>query len=886
MFDSPGAAPRILESTHELVSVMDLTGRFRFANLAHRRLLGLLPQDLAGTMVLDLVHPDDRAAAAIGLSDAVAGLGLHGGVPIRLRKADGGWALFQVDGAPLRGRDEQPGIVLVSREVTIETAAGTEEMERISAMLRGQQEASRDGILMVGPGGETLSYNQRFLDLWGLAPADADAGYQARAEKVLALLKVPVETLALIDRIYAEPRAVHELVVEMADGRFLDMHTAPVLGPHSEVFGRIWFYRDVSERVRSDRELKASEERYRRLVELSPNGIGVHQEGALRYINQAGLHLLNVRAEEVLGRNVFAFVHPDDLAAVRRASLGQESDSPGVVEIRLRRPDGVELNVEVASSPTQFDGRPATQTVLHDVTGSRAAERALRESEERYRSLVENAPDPIYVHDGTRIMYANPVAARFLGFGQPRDLVGLDPYEVIRGIDRATFSGRIGRVLAGETLRVTERRFIVFEGREADLEIALSPASFSGQPVVQVMVRDLTELRVAEQQRLALERKLLETQKLESLGVLAGGIAHDFNNLLVAIMGNAGLAMRDIAPESAAALCLHEIEVASQRAADLARQMLDYSGKGRFVIEPINLTEIVREMADLLAVSLPRKATLDCTFSDDLPAVAGDATQVRQVVMNLVINAAEALGEAPGTISLQTGVLLATAGDLAGAHGDAHGPGEYVFVRVTDTGAGMDRDTLARVFDPFFTTKFTGRGLGLAAVLGIVRGHHGAIRVTSTRGKGTTFQLLLPASPSTRAGASPAPVAGPGARFSGRAMVVDDEAPVRNVAARMLERLGLEVATAADGDDALTLLDTTGHFDLLLIDMTMPRVSGEELLAAVRRRGSTVPVIVMSGYSEQDAAARFQGERATRFLQKPFTLQEAESAVAEVLAGS
>lgn len=250
------------------------------------------------------------------------------------------------------------------------------------------------------------------------------------------------------------------------------------------------------------------------------------------------------------------------------------------------------------------------------------------------------------------------------------------------------------------------------------------------------------------EERLTLERKLQETQKLESLGVLAGGIAHDFNNLLVGVMGNAGLALLELPDDSPVRETIEQIEVAAQRAADLTRQMLAYSGKGRFIIQHLDLGKLVQEMSQLLKVSISKNTIVSYEFESNLPKVEADATQLRQVIMNLLINASEAVGEREGHINLSTGVRWVDRKYLASTYLAPDLPeGKYVYLEVTDNGSGMDSETLGKIFDPFFTTKFTGRGLGLAAVLGIVRGHKGALKVTSQPGQGTTFSILLPAVP-------------------------------------------------------------------------------------------------------------------------------------------
>jgi signal transduction histidine kinase/CheY-like chemotaxis protein len=385
--------------------------------------------------------------------------------------------------------------------------------------------------------------------------------------------------------------------------------------------------------------------------------------------------------------------------------------------------------------------------------------------------------------------------------------------------------------------------------------------------------RDVTARLRAEEERRTLERQMLHVQKLESLGVLAGGIAHDFNNLLVSVLGNAGLALAELEPASPARARLTDIEVAAQRAAELTRQMLAYAGRGRFVVQRLNLSEIVSELVTLLRTVVPRTAEIDARLADDLPDVEADASQLRQVVMNLVTNAADAMAGAAGRIEITTGRVFATRDYLAQACiGADVAPGEFVFAQIADTGCGMDQKTLARIFDPFFTTKVTGRGLGLAAVLGIVRSHRGAIAVDSSPGVGTRFRLLLPASAAPLPDRQVPGVISRTALSSGTVLVVDDDDGVRTVATLSLERSGYRVVGACDGEEGVAALrEGRGQFDAVLLDMTMPRLSGADTCQVIRQMQPDLPVVLMSGYTEPDAVARFGPHEVAGFLQKPFS---------------
>jgi len=390
--------------------------------------------------------------------------------------------------------------------------------------------------------------------------------------------------------------------------------------------------------------------------------------------------------------------------------------------------------------------------------------------------------------------------------------------------------------------------------------------------------------------------KLQQKQHLESLGMLAGGIAHDFNNLLTGVLGSASLARQQIARHPAS-VHLKEIENAAERAANLCRQMLAYAGQGRFQSQPLDLSSIVRDEIGALSRTIGAKISVTSDLPAHIPAVDADATQLRQVVTNLLLNASEAIKGDTGTIRVTTSVMVADRSYLATAHlAPELEPGRYVSLTIVDTGHGMNADTLPRIFDPFFTTKFTGRGLGLAAVLGIVRSHRGALWVTSEPGVGTTFRVLLPATsapailPAAPAPARPpapplAPVPQPPrAPATCVGLIVDDESSVRAVATRMLAACGLETLTASSGEEAVAVLEAhPGVISLVLLDLTMPAMNGEETYRRMRAIDRSVPVLLMSGYSEHEASTQFGGQGTSGFIQKPFRLDELKEAIRRVL---
>jgi two-component system cell cycle sensor histidine kinase/response regulator CckA len=401
-----------------------------------------------------------------------------------------------------------------------------------------------------------------------------------------------------------------------------------------------------------------------------------------------------------------------------------------------------------------------------------------------------------------------------------------------------------------------------------------------GRPrFIEGLVVDATDRKAAETRAREFDRQLLETQKLESLGVLAGGIAHDFNNILTAVLGNAALAKLQLPANAPVKPHLDQIETAARRAADLCAQMLAYAGRGTLAPSRVDLSALVRDTAALLEVSIGKGTRLHLHLPVQLPAVQADATQLRQIVMNLVINAAEAIGDRAGAITVSTFTQTVTPADLHRAvqHPELPG-GVYVGLEVRDNGSGIPPETIARMFEPFFTTKFSGRGLGLSAVLGIVRSHRGALFVESEVGAGSRLRLLLPAAhgevPTGLAlGAAGQPASDALPQLQGTILIVDDESAVREMGSMALRHAGLEVMEAADGFQALTLCrDHPEMIDLVLLDLTMPNLSGEETLRRLRMQGAKQKVILMSGYSANEATRRCQQLGAVAFVQKPFEI--------------
>ncbi|MEZ5575655.1 MAG: response regulator [Candidatus Competibacteraceae bacterium] len=508
----------------------------------------------------------------------------------------------------------------------------------------------------------------------------------------------------------------------------------------------------------------------------------------------------------------------------------------------------------------------------------------LEQSRNQFSILFHQAPIGYLALDDVGLIHeANETFCRMVDRNR-NQLLGTPFADCLEGDDRSVFLSRyraffknpIGKNLEALIQSGPDAAFHAhMEG--TIIATSLGRPQRDNHPLLLLTITDISERKRAEERRLQLERQMQQTQKLESLGVLAGGIAHDFNNLLTIILGNTSLALDDLPPLSPAGESLLTIEKTSLRAAELCRQILAYSGKGRFVIDDIRLGNLVGDMFSLLQSSISKKATLNLNLKEPLPPLHGDPGQIRQVIMNLVTNASEAVGDRGGVITISTGLMQCSREYLCEPYlYENLAEGLYVWFEVSDTGTGMDQETQRRIFEPFFTTKFTGRGLGLSAVLGIVRGHKGALKVYSKPGKGTTVKVLFPALAEGKFSAEQgvAPKAGTWSwKGAGTILLVDDEESVRTLGTRMLERIGFKVLVAADGQEALDIYrKRRDEIALILLDLTMPQMDGEATLHELRRIDAKVRVVISSGYTEAEIAPQFAGKPLFGFLQKPYTL--------------
>lgn len=609
----------------------------------------------------------------------------------------------------------------------------------------------------------------------------------------------------------------------------------------------------------------------------------LNRQGEITFINQKGAALLGASPERLIGENWFeCFIVEDERSRVWglfQSLLNDEIQKIDNYQNRIKRIDGQIRHISFNNIiiRDKQDKISAVLSTGNDITSSKSQEELLIQRNLMFSIILDSIDAGITVStlDTHEILFANEYIRRshgdfrgkkcweYLQINQPGPCIFCNNKEIVNqlGEPRGIIINReLKNTISGEWLDTRDQAIRWYDGRIVRLSVATN----------------IQEKKEAERIHQHMTAQLQYAQKLESLGVLAGGIAHDFNNLLMTILGNTGLAMCDLHPTSPAKESLLEIEGAAKRAAELCRQMLAYSGRGRFLIESVDLRELIEEMTHLLKISVSKKAVLKFDFAQNVPKISADATQLRQVIMNLATNASEAIGDMSGLISISTGLMDCDKSYLRSTYlNEDLKEGLYAYIEVADTGIGMGEEVKARLFDPFFTTKFTGRGLGLSAVLGIIRSHHGAIKIYSEINRGTTFKVLFPVSETFDRLIENTLKSENNWRGKGIVLMVDDEESVRSVGKRMLERMGFEVITAEHGREAVSIFKHK-HDQIhgVLMDLMMPHMDGEQAYREMRMIDPNVRVILSSGYNEQDVTCRFLGKSLSGFIQKPYQYEE------------
>lgn len=636
----------------------------------------------------------------------------------------------------------------------------------------------------------------------------------------------------------------------------------------------------VSRRNEAEKKLAKNEARFDRVISGAQLGLW-DLDIAARQVsqNQHSAAMLGYRTEDLepLFETWQKLIHPEDLEPMRKALVDHvEGRSPLYdVEYRIRARDHHWRWLYSRGSVVARDanGNPLKVSGTHlDITARKTAEAEAG----RLMEIIGATTDFVLTTDPKgHVLYANPALLKLLGHPDASALFQR-PLETV-------FKNSAAKILRDDVIPAAlrtnsshgELTLHCVKGREVHVShVTLAHRDEANDTtILSIVMRDITRQKHAEAERIEQERKILQIQKSESLGILAGGIAHDFNNLLATMLGNANLARLDLPANSPIHEPLAQVENAATRAAALCQQMLAYAGRSPLAFEEVDLNALIKETHLLFQVSIGKKIVIDLQLSQPLAPIKAAPAQIQQVVMNLTLNASDAIGDKEGRITIKTTSKHLDSGELSAQFPNfSLPPGSYVLLDVTDTGCGIPPESLARIFEPFYTTKFTGHGLGLAAVAGIVKSHKGAIRVSSAPGQGSSFQILFPDLRCSRPPFASDRQTSENWRGSGIVLVVDDEPGVRTVVSKTIESFGFTTITAADGVEAVERFrEHSDKLQLVLLDLTMPRMNGEETFVAMQQLRPTVPVILMSGFTEKLTLEKFAQTKPAGFLAKPFT---------------
>ncbi len=792
----------------------------------------------------------------------------------------------------------------VELEAEVARRRGAEEMERTHRQRLEVTLASiGDGVVVTDRQARVTMVNGVAAGLTGWRAEDAagqpvESVFRIENEETGATVENPASRAMAQGRIVG--LANHTVLISR-DGvrRCIDDSGSPIVDAAGNVVGAVLIFRDVTEARARDADLRARD----RIIQFSHDAIiACDPERRITFWNRGAEEMYGWTADEARGRVIHELLETRNSKQMAQIDQTLRNEGRWDGELIHCRKDGTEI---VSESRHVFLGDPggAMSGILEinrDITTRKQAEQELRaaaaEAEEGRRTLLalmRHIPEGVAVAEGNDgvIRIVSRHAAELAGKAED-EVKGIPAAQLSRvwGIVRADGStpldGEFPLVRALSAGQVTKNEEWLIKRADGGVVPILCNAGPIRDSAGRIAGGLLAFTDIS--QRKDIERKLRDTAKLESLGVLAGGVAHDFNNLLTGVLGNASLLLDEVPAGSRAWSFAQGIAKSAERAASLTRQMLAYAGRGQFIIEPVDLSNFIRETIPLIEAAIPKNVDVRLSLAERLPLIDADLGQMQQVIMNLVVNAAEAVGREGGWVSVVTRTQEADETYLRSL-GPDHDlrAGFYVALEVEDNGCGMDTDTLSRIFDPFFTTKFTGRGLGLAAVQGIVRAHKGAIRVYSTPGVGTMFRVLLPAA---GAGVHPVPDTDAASalqslRGSGTVLVVDDEEIVRLTAKAALESVGYNVALACDGAEAV---ETFGRIApdvaLVLLDMTMPGISGEETLRRLRAVRPDVLVVLSTGFGEVEAAHRFADQGLAGFLHKPYNVATLAEKVRTVIA--
>jgi len=769
----------------------------------------------------------------------------------------------------------------------------TAELQSVNDMLEGEIEERRRSeeklsasehmlrtILSASPVGIAFTIDRRLKwanDAWvKLFGFESEREYADKSTRMLYVSADEYERVGrvLYDRIAIEQVTETDAKFRRQDGSLFDVHIRmKAIDPSDLSRGTIAAVSDISDRKRVEHALRESEERYRLLTQNSLTGIFIHQDGMFVYVNDRLCEIKGRTSDEIVGKPFWQFVHPDDQEMVKAHGMARYEgrEAPPQYQFRVVRKDGTERWVDLLASTITFRGRIATMGNVADITERKRAVDALRESEQKYRSVVENAGEAIFIAQQGMLRLVNPKCSEVIGYSQ-QELICTPFLEFIHPDDRAMVIERHKDRLRGETPPgAYPFRIIDVHGNTKTVELNVVSVTWEGRPATLNFLSDITARR-------KIEEELVKIEKLESIGILAGGIAHDFNNIL-SRPGNISVASMYAGSNDKVVARLTEAEKACVRAQGLTNQLLTFSEGGAPVKQAIHISKLIVDGCRFAL--LGSNVNGEYALPADLWPVEVDQAQINQVMNNLVINAKQAMPQG-GTIWI-TAENVTVAAD----EGLPLGGGRYVRISVRDQGTGIAEDHVPRIFDPYFTTKKKGSGLGLATAYAIVRNHQGLITVESKLGLGTTFRVFLPAS--GRAPEHREPVHGRPVKGQGKVLLMDDEEAIRDLAHEILTALGYKVVLAKDGQEAISFYNEARNsaepFDVVVMDLTIPGgMGGREAIRILTKSCPEIKAIVSSGYSNDPIMAEYEQYGFRGVVAKPYTINQLSEVLKEVIA--